>query len=121
MSIQSRAKDNGFTLMEMMFVVCIVAILAAIALPAYNRTIERSKIIDGTTKLGDFRAQMEKWFLDNRTYQTRPAAGTACGVSRPDSRARRHVRHHVRCAHRHDVPDNGDGSTRRRHVGKLRL
>jgi len=71
----------GFTLIEMMIVVVIVGILAAIALPSYSEYVTRSKIIDGTTKLGDFRAQMEKYFLDNRTYLN----GSDCGV--PDKPA----------------------------------
>ena len=67
----------GFTLIEVMIVVVIVGILAAIALPSYSEYITRSRIIDGTTKLGDFRAQMEKYFLDNRSYRD---AGGNCGV-----------------------------------------
>jgi type IV pilus assembly protein PilE len=59
---------QGFTLLEVMIVCVIVGILAAIALPSYNEFITRGKIIDGTTKLGDFRTQMEKAFLDNRSY-----------------------------------------------------
>ncbi|MFO1397200.1 MAG: type IV pilin protein [Burkholderiales bacterium] len=70
----------GFTLIEVMIVVVIVGILAAIALPSYSEYITRSKIIDGTTKLGDFRAQMEKYFMDNRRYVT-VAGGTTCGVA----------------------------------------
>jgi hypothetical protein len=27
-----------------------------------------ARIIDGTSKMGDIRTQMEKWFMDNRTY-----------------------------------------------------
>jgi type IV pilus assembly protein PilE len=70
---------DGFTLLEVMITVAIVGILAAIALPSYSEYIQRSKIIDGTTKLGDFRTQMEKYFLDNRTYQN----GGNCGVPDP--------------------------------------
>jgi len=73
----------GFTLIEVMITVAIVGILASIALPAYWDSVTRSKLIDGTTKLGDFRAQQEKWFLDNRTYQTVPPNGTNCGVADP--------------------------------------
>ena len=63
-----RHRMPGFTLIEVMIVVVIVGILAAIALPSYFQFIERSKIIDGTTKMGDYRTQMEKYFMDNRTY-----------------------------------------------------
>jgi type IV pilus assembly protein PilE len=70
-------RASGFTLLELMIVVVIVGILAAIALPSYSVYIMRSKIIDGTTNLGDMRVQMEKFFLDNRTY----LSGGACAVS----------------------------------------
>ncbi len=74
-----RLRSAGFTLMEVLITVAIVGILAAIALPSYNETIMRSKLVDGTTKLGDFRTQMEKFFLDNRTY----IGGAGCGVPNP--------------------------------------
>jgi prepilin-type N-terminal cleavage/methylation domain-containing protein len=80
---RSVPRTRGFTLLEVMITVCIVAILAAIALPAYQDSVRRGKIIDATVRLGDFRAQQEKWFLDNRTYQKVPAAGTACGIDDP--------------------------------------
>jgi len=51
-----------------MITVAIVAILAAVALPNYSAYITRSKIIDATTKLGDLRTEMEKAFMDRRTY-----------------------------------------------------
>jgi len=74
----------GFTLIEVLITVVIVGILAAIALPSYSEYITRSKIIDGTTKLGDFRAQMEKFFLDNRSYQS---AANVCGIPDPTTGA----------------------------------
>ena len=80
---RSAGRVRGFTLIEVLITVAIVAILAAIALPAYQDSITRGKIIDATVRLGDYRAQMEKWFLDNRTYQPVPAAGTTCGVAPP--------------------------------------
>jgi len=74
---------TGFTIIEVMVAVAIVGILAAIALPAYQDSVTRGKLIDATMKLGDYRAQIEKWYLDNRTFTTVPAAGTACGIPAP--------------------------------------
>lgn len=71
--------EAGFTLIELMIVVAVIGILAAIAIPMYGDSVTRGKIIDGTTKLGNFRTQMEKYFMDNRTYLN----GGACGVPNP--------------------------------------
>jgi prepilin-type N-terminal cleavage/methylation domain-containing protein len=61
-------KQGGFTLLETMVVVAIIATLAAIALPSYGAYIERSRILDAVTRLGDARARMDDFFLDQRTY-----------------------------------------------------
>lgn len=58
----------GFTLIELMIAVAIVAILAAVAVPAYTDYITRSRLADATTGLATMRAQMERYFQDNRTY-----------------------------------------------------
>jgi type IV pilus assembly protein PilE len=77
-----RLSDAGYTLIEVMITVAIVAILAAIAIPNYSQYVTRSRIIDATSKLGDLRTQMEKFFMDNRTYLD-VATGTRCGIDDP--------------------------------------
>ena len=72
------ARLRGFTLVELMVVVAIAAILASVALPMYRTYIMRGRIIDGTSKLSDFRVRMEQYFMDNRTYD---AGGGKCGIA----------------------------------------
>jgi len=60
---------RGFTLIEVMIVVAIVAILSAIALPSYSEYIKRGQIVEGITPLADMGAKMEQFFQDNRTYR----------------------------------------------------
>jgi prepilin-type N-terminal cleavage/methylation domain-containing protein len=61
-------QTQGFTLIEVMIVVAIIAILATIALPGYQDYILRGKLIDATTQLRAKRADLERYFQDNRTY-----------------------------------------------------
>ena len=72
--------QNGFTLIELMVVITVVAILAAIALPAYNDYVRRGQLTDGTTALADFRVRMEQFYQDNRTYAGNQCSGV-CGAS----------------------------------------
>lgn len=64
--------QSGFTLIEMMITVAIIAILAGIALPSYTNYITRSKIEEATTALLAARVKMEQSFQDNRAYPTPP-------------------------------------------------
>jgi type IV pilus assembly protein PilE len=71
----------GFTLIELMIVVAVVAILSAIALPSYRNYVIRGRIPEATSNLAATQVKMEQWFQDQRTYLN--AGGTACGVAVP--------------------------------------
>ena len=70
---------SGFTLIELMITVAVVAILAAIAVPSYIQYIQRGKISEAVSNLSGARLQLEKYFADNRNYGT----GGNCGVAMP--------------------------------------
>ena len=61
-------QPRGFTLIELMVTVAIVAILTAIALPSYQGYIQRGKIAEATSSLSQLRVTAEQWYADNRTY-----------------------------------------------------
>jgi type IV pilus assembly protein PilE len=73
--------DDGFTVIELMITVAIIAILAAIAFPSYTDYVTRGKFAEAKSQLADLRVKMEQWFQDNRTYLN--AGATACGVAMP--------------------------------------
>lgn len=68
--------EKGFTLIELMMVVAIIAILSAIAIPSYADYIRRGKITEAVSSLSDIRVRQEQYFQDNRTY----ANGADCGA-----------------------------------------
>ena len=61
-------KQAGFSLMELMIVVAIVTILAAIAIPNYVAHVERSNRTDATSALLRLAADQERYYLQNNTY-----------------------------------------------------
>ena len=65
-----RRTQRGFTLIEAMVTVAIIAILAAIAIPNYRDYVTRGKLTEAFGGLADARVKMEQYFQDNRTYAT---------------------------------------------------
>ena len=73
---------SGFTLIELMIVLVVIAILTAIALPSYTKYVIRGKVPDATGTLATKRVQMEQWFQDNRSYTGAPACTADTTTSR---------------------------------------
>jgi type IV pilus assembly protein PilE len=71
-------KQDGFTLIELMIVVAIIAILSSVAIPAYTDYVIRGKLVEASSELSHGRVRMEQFFQDNRTYVGGPCpAATA--------------------------------------------
>ena len=62
-----RAKFRGFTLIEVIIVIAIIAILTAIAIPSYNAYTTQARRTDGQIALLDLSSRLERFFTDNNT------------------------------------------------------
>jgi type IV pilus assembly protein PilE len=67
---------RGFTLIELMITIAVVAILASIALPSYTDYMRRSKISEATAALLGMRTRLEQFYQDQRTFAGACVAGT---------------------------------------------
>jgi type IV pilus assembly protein PilA len=79
MTLIGRKRDEGFTLIELMIVVAIIGILAAIAIPNFLRFQLRSKAGEGKVNLAAIRTAEEGYFAEYGTYVScvaSPAAWT---------------------------------------------
>ena len=70
---------RGFTLIEVMITVVIIAAIAAIAIPNYTDYVTRSKFAEAVGHLADQRVKMEQYYMDNRRYSS-DTGGATCGL-----------------------------------------
>ena len=68
----------GFTLIEVMIAVVVIAILTAIAYPSYLEYVRRGQRAQGQQFLLDLAQRQEQYLLDNRAYAT--SIGTVAGA-----------------------------------------
>ena len=78
MEMKEMKKQQGFTLIELMIVVAIIGILAAIAIPAYQDYTIRAQVSEGLNLAGGAKAAVSEFRMDRGTW---PSDNTAAGIA----------------------------------------
>jgi len=65
---------KGFTLLEVLIVVIIIGILAAIALPQYVSTIEKARSAEAASNIGSLRSSVDRYWYEQTSQATYTAA-----------------------------------------------
>ena len=75
-------KEKGLTLIELLIVIVIVGILAAVAIPTYTGYTQRGRRADAKTALEQLRASQEVFRAENGRYANDATDGNALNVLR---------------------------------------
>lgn len=68
MRTKDTRRDAGFTLIELMIVVAILAIIAGIAIPVYEGYVSTSRNVEAFNNMSSLRLAEQEYYLENNQY-----------------------------------------------------
>ncbi len=69
--LKSKISNQGFTLVEIMIVVIILGVIAAFALPSYNRYVEKNDILTARTSMAQINTALQGYLLNNDDFSSK--------------------------------------------------
>jgi type IV pilus assembly protein PilE len=90
MQMQARttpSRRRGFTLIELMIALVVVAILAAVALPSFMDSIRKGRRSEAFSALSNIQQAQERWRTNNAAYASNLSASAPTGLNIPSTTA----------------------------------
>jgi type IV pilus assembly protein PilE len=78
-SLRTRQAEKGFTLVEIMIAVVLLAILAAVGYPQYTNHVATGYIAEAHADLMDYKNKLESYYQDEKSYRS-GTSGSTCGI-----------------------------------------
>lgn len=79
--------NGGFSLVELMIVIVIIGVLAAVAVPIYNNNVRKAKMSEADAALGSIRTQLRVYYGENGAYPVAASSEYVLGASWNDIKA----------------------------------